>query len=112
MDNKREFFHLRSELCKALSHPKRQEILVTLREEELTVSELVEKSRIPRPNLSQHLALLKSRGVILVRRKGHKSYYRLSDQRILQAYDMISEILLESLSSQKTVVKKAIGTRT
>jgi DNA-binding transcriptional ArsR family regulator len=112
MDNKREFFRLHSELCKALSHPKRQEILVTLREEELTVSELVEKSRIPQPNLSQHLALLKSRGVVLVRRKGHKSYYRLSDKRILQAYDLISEILLESLSSQNTVVKKAIGKRT
>jgi DNA-binding transcriptional ArsR family regulator len=109
MDNKKEFFRLHSELCKTLSHPKRQEILDTLRDGELTVSELVAKSKIPQANLSQHLILLKSRGVVTLRRKGRQAYYRVSDKRILQAYDLISEILLESLSSQKRTVGKAIG---
>ena len=109
MGDKKEFYRLHSDLCKAISHPKRQEILDALRDRELTVSELVEISDIPQANLSQHLMLLKSKGVVLLRRTGRKAYYRLSDKRILQAYDLISEILLESLSSQKRTVKKGIG---
>jgi len=107
--DKKEFFRLHSELCKTLAHAKRQEILNALRDQELTVSELVEKSQIPQANLSQHLMLLKSKGVVTLRRKGLRAYYRLSNKKILQAYDLISEVLLESLSSQNKAVRKAIS---
>ena len=72
---KNNFYFLHSDVCKTLANPKRQEILDSLRQKEMTVNELVEKTGISQANLSQHLAILRSKGIVGSRRDGVNVYY-------------------------------------
>lgn len=104
---KKEFYILHSEICKTLSHPKRQEILDHLRDQELTVSELVKKTKIPQANLSQHLAFMRTKGVVKTRRQGVNIYYSLTSPKIIQAFDLISDTMKEFIYKQKKTLDSA-----
>ena len=106
---KKEFYLLHSEVCKTLANPKRQEILDNLRQKNMTVNELVEKTGISQANLSQHLAIMRTKGIVTTRRKGINVYYSLSHPKIIKAFDLISEVLRDSLSTQSQTVKSAMG---
>ncbi|TAJ29087.1 MAG: ArsR family transcriptional regulator [Nitrospirae bacterium] len=63
-------FELHAEVCKIFSHPKRLRIIETLRDKELTVSEVVVRLKLPKANVSQHLAVLRQKKVVVTRREG------------------------------------------
>ena len=105
---KKDFYRLHSEFCKSISNPKRQEILEALREEELTVNELIAKTDISQSNLSQHLAILRSKGIVRSRREGTSIYYSIANKKIIKAYDLVSQVLMESLASQNKTIKDAL----
>ncbi len=106
---KKEFYLLHSDVCKTLANPKRQEILDSLRLKEMTVNELVKKTGISQANLSQHLAILRAKGIVSTRREGINVYYALSSSKIIKAFDLISEVLRDSLSARSRTVKSAIN---
>jgi ArsR family transcriptional regulator len=95
-------------MCKSLSNPKRQEILDLLRKESLTVQDLIEKTGILQSNLSQHLAVLRGNGVVSTHQEGKHVYYSLSNPKIIQAFDLMSEVLKETLDQQNKKIKKAL----
>ncbi len=105
---KKEFYKLHSEFCKMISNPKRQEILDALREEETTVNKLIEKTGISQSNLSQHLSILRSKGIVQTRRDGTNLYYSITNKKIIEAYDLVSQVLMESLASQNKTIKDAM----
>lgn len=96
-------------MCKTISNPRRQAILDTIRDGELTVSGLIEKTGISQANLSQHLAILRSKGVVNTRRDGNNIYYSISNIKIIEAYDLISEVLEDSANSREKAIKEGIG---
>ncbi|MFA5866408.1 MAG: metalloregulator ArsR/SmtB family transcription factor [Actinomycetota bacterium] len=98
------FYCLHSELCKTLANPKRQEILDILRNGEKTVNDLVALTGIPQANLSQHLAILRTKGVLANRRQGANVFYGVANPKIIQAFDLITEVLQE----QQAKTDKAI----
>jgi len=102
-----DFYLLHAEMCKTISNPKRQAILDSLRDGELTVNEIMEKTGIPQANISQHLALLKDKGVVFLRRQGNNSFYSISNPKIIEAYDLLSEVLKDSLSIKNKTVRGA-----
>jgi DNA-binding transcriptional ArsR family regulator len=106
---KKDFYLMHSDVCKTLANPKRQEILECLRNEDMTVNELVKKTGISQANLSQHLAIMRAKGIVATERKGINVFYSLSDSKIIQAFDLISEVLRDSLSAQSRTVKSAIN---
>ena len=106
--NKKDFYIIHSDVCKTLANPKRQEILDNLREQALTVNEIVEKTGISQANLSQHLAILRTKGIVTSRRDGINVYYSITNSKIIQAFDLISQMLNDSLVSQTKTVKDAI----
>ncbi len=103
------FFRLHSEICKTLANPKRQEILDNLRQKDMTVNQLVKKTGISQANLSQHLAILRTNGIVSSRRDGINVYYSISNPKIIKAFDLISEVLEEALASQSKTIKAAIN---
>ena len=107
--DKKEFYLLHSDVCKTLANPKRQEILDCLRQKDMTVNELVKKTGISQANLSQHLAILRAKGIVSTRRKGIHVFYSLSNSKIIQAFDLISEVLQDSLNAQSKTVKSAVS---
>ena len=89
---KKDFYHLHSDVCKTLSNPKRQEILDNLRTKELTVNELVKATGISQANLSQHLAILRAKGIVSARRVGINVHYSISNPKIIKAFDLEAKL--------------------
>lgn len=96
-DNKR-IFELHASICRTLAHPKRLEILNLLRLGELSVSEIAEQMGVSLANVSQHLAMLRDKRVVLTRREGVNIYYQISNPKIVQACDLMREVLSEELA--------------
>jgi len=111
MSDARDFYCLHSDLCKTLASEKRQRIIDALRDGELTVSELRARTDIPQATLSQHLGILRTKGVLNARRNGAHVHYSISNPKILQAFDLISEVMAEQLDIRKETVDEALGTK-
>ncbi|MDZ4169281.1 MAG: metalloregulator ArsR/SmtB family transcription factor [Coriobacteriia bacterium] len=94
------FFCMHTELCKTLANEKRQMILAALRDSEMTVGELVEMTGIPQATLSQHLSKMRAHDVVRVRRSGAYAYYSLANPKLIQAFDLITEVMQESALSR------------
>jgi len=77
---------------KALADPKRLCVLESLSAGELSVSELAGRVACQVPNMSQHLAVLRSAGLVTTRREGSTVFYRLTDQKVLEAYQLLQSI--------------------
>jgi DNA-binding transcriptional ArsR family regulator len=77
---------------RALADPKRLCVLETLAAGEASVSELSICVGCQVPNMSQHLAVLRSAGLVTTRREGSTVYYRLADPKVLEAYRLIQDI--------------------
>jgi DNA-binding transcriptional ArsR family regulator len=77
---------------RALSDPKRLCVLETLAGGERSVSELSRDVGCQVPNMSQHLAVLRSAGLVTARRDGNTILYRVADPLVLQAYRLIQTI--------------------
>ena len=92
-----EIVVLHAEICKTLANPKRLEILNALQDGEISVADLVRKLRLPKGNVSQHLAVLRSRGVVSARREGLNVYYRVANPKIIRACNLMREVLTEQL---------------
>ncbi len=90
------FFCAHSDLCKTLANDKRQMILYALRDGELSVNDLVARTGISQPNLSQHLARMRAVGAVNTRRNGAHIYYEIANPKLIQAFDLITEVLEET----------------
>lgn len=104
-----ELFRLQADICKTLSDPNRLMLLHELREGEKSVSQLVSSLELPQSNVSRHLAMLRERSLVETRREGTTIYYRLADQKIGQACDMVREVLQGSLARNQALVN-SLGT--
>ena len=104
-----DFYCLHSEMCKTLTNPKRQQILGTLRDTEMSVSELVDATGMSQSNLSQHLAILRNKGVVSARRQGAFAYYSITNLKIIEAFDLITEVMQESLQDQSDAAARDLG---
>ena len=79
-------------IARALSDPTRLCVLETLAKGERSVSDLSRDVGCQVPNMSQHLSVLRSAGLVAARRDGSTVYYRLADARVLEAYRLIQAI--------------------
>ena len=79
-------------LGRALADPKRLCVLESLSAGELSVSELAGRVACQVPNMSQHLAVLRSAGLVTTRRDGSTVFYRLADPRVLEAFTLLQSI--------------------
>jgi len=93
-----KIYELHAQMCSVFTSPKRLEILNLLRNKELSVGELVKIAKIRQANLSQHLRILREKGIVKTRREGVMIYYSLVNPKIIKAFDIIREILLEKLA--------------
>ena len=95
-----ELHELHARVCKALADPKRLMIINELDDRELSVGDLCEALNLPQSNVSQHLAVLRDRGVVSSRRVGTSVLYSLRGTKVLQAVVLLREFLAEDLAEQ------------
>ncbi|NOR51797.1 MAG: metalloregulator ArsR/SmtB family transcription factor [Gammaproteobacteria bacterium] len=81
-----------SRSLKAMSHPLRLKILCTLGEQEVSVQDIVERVGTSQSNISQHLAILRDKGILDSRKDANRVYYRMVDSRTLKLIDMMRDL--------------------
>ncbi len=81
-----------SRSLKAMSHPLRLKILCTLGGEEVSVQDIVELVGTSQSNISQHLAILRDKGILASRKDANRVFYRVSDNRTLKLIGMMREV--------------------
>ena len=99
-------YKIHAEMCKVFSNPTRLEILNLLRDKELSVTELIKRTKLSQANISQHLSIMKSKGIVTSSRKGKNIYYRLTNPKIIKAFDIIREVLSERLEKNRSILAK------
>ena len=99
-----QIYALHASVCQTLANPTRLKILNALRDQEIPVAELARRTGTSMPNLSQHLAILRQRRVVVTRRQGVTIYYRIANPKILQAFDIMRDVLFEQLSEGRRLV--------
>ena len=77
---------------KAMSHPLRLKILCTLGSNEVSVQDIVDKVGTSQSNISQHLAILRDKGILTTRKDANRVYYRVGDNRTLQLIGKMREV--------------------
>ena len=95
-----ELYKNHAEICKVFSNPTRLMILDLLRDKEMSVTELIERTKLSQANISQHLSIMKSKGIVVSNRNGKNIYYKLANQKIIKAFDLIREVLIEKLKKR------------
>ncbi|MHB8413505.1 MAG: ArsR/SmtB family transcription factor [Candidatus Acidiferrales bacterium] len=110
-DSQSEAYARHAEMCKVFSHPLRLQILNTLRDKEMSVSDMADRLGVAIGNLSQHLNMMKHRRVLGTRKDGNIVYYRLANPKILEAFDLIREILFEQMQREGTIVRQMKSAR-
>lgn len=97
----RSIFELQAEISKTLANPIRLAVLHSLKNGENTVNELAETVGVSQSNLSQHLAIMRQRGIVKTRKQGVTIFYSVSNPKINQACDMVREVLLDQLRQKR-----------
>jgi ArsR family transcriptional regulator, virulence genes transcriptional regulator len=98
-------YNLQAEISKTLAHPVRIAILHSLRDGEKNVNELTDILGISQSNLSQHLALMRQKGIVKTRKQGTSIFYCVVNSKINQACDMVREVLLDQLNHKQELAK-------
>lgn len=105
MTNKK-IFELHAEVCKALGHPLRIEVIDLLQEKEICFSDILEVTGGLKSNLSQHLSIMTKKGILKMRRDGQCNYYSLSSKKVAQACRLMREVLIDNLKKHSAILEK------
>ena len=100
---------MHAKVCKTMAHPLRLALLNALREGERGVSDLAEAIGTTQPLASQHLAVLRNQGLLRHRRNGNEVYYSIAYPKMIQACDLLREVLFEHLRSQEELTRRPEG---
>lgn len=90
--DKREHIEMAARALKAIAHPLRLKILCVLGAEEECVQDIVEAVGTSQSNISQHLAILRDKGVLQTRKEANRVYYSVCDERTLQLIVLMREV--------------------
>jgi len=103
MDTVRSF---KASLFQALANPTRLEILEALRGGELPVHAILERVRRDQANVSQHLASLRSRGIVTNRKEGNQVFYSVRDPRIFEVLDQMRRYAAAHIVDHMAILRR------
>ncbi|MBT3240338.1 MAG: winged helix-turn-helix transcriptional regulator [Chloroflexi bacterium] len=104
MDLRNEINQLHANICNGLADPNRILILYALAEKPTNVSNLANNLGIPQPTISRHLKVLRERHMVTAERDGKAVIYQLADRRIIEALDLMRNVMSDSLENQANLV--------
>ena len=90
--DKQEHIETAARALKAISHPLRLKILCVVGEQEICVQDIVDAVGTSQSNISQHLAILRDKGVLHTRKDANRVFYRIADTRTLQLIVLMREV--------------------
>ena len=99
-----EINQLHAEICAGLADPTRIMILYTLAQNPRNVTEICNELEMPQPLISRHLKVLRERGMVKSERHGTVIVYSLSDDRLIQALDLLRAVMHQNLAKRAELV--------
>ncbi len=99
---------LQADICKIFANDKRLEIINLLKNGEMSNTDLMHQTGLPKVNISQHMNVLKSKGVVLARREGTQIFYRIANPKIIQACTLMREVMVEQLMEREKMVSRMV----
>jgi ArsR family transcriptional regulator len=109
MTDEERLFAFHADMCKMLSSPIRLKVIHFLRDKEKPVNELAQLCQVPQATLSQHLGLMRQRGMLVTRKEGTTVYYCLANPKMIEAFDLMRQILSERLLEMQKLRKVLSG---
>jgi len=105
MDN---IFKLQADVCKIFANDKRLEIINLLKDKEMSNGDIMRETGLSKVNISQHMNILKSKGVIVSRREGQQLFYSIANPKIIQACNLMREVLVEQHLAREKAVSRLV----
>ncbi len=102
-----EVVRLHAQVCSGLADPNRILIIYSLSDGPRNVNDIANTVELPQPTVSRHLKTLRERGIVRAERDGQTINYHLSDQRFIQALDLLRATLADQLNDQVLLAKQA-----
>ena len=103
---KQEVSLLEADFCFALSDPNRILMLYALSEKPLNVTELTNELGLNQPTTSRHLKVMRERGLVQTVRTGTTITYHLTDQRLIQALDLLRSVMRDRLTQRASLINE------
>jgi DNA-binding transcriptional ArsR family regulator len=100
-----EIDQLHAELCHCLADPRRIAILYSLKEGPKNVSELMAALEMNRGTATRHLKILRDGSLVETQREGLSIYYSLADERVIEALDLLRDVLARVLAQRKALAE-------
>jgi len=85
-----------AQAMKAIAHPLRLQILCVLGDQEVSVQDIVDQVGTSQSNISQHLGILRGKGVLATRKDANRVYYRIGDLRTLKLVGLMRDVFCKS----------------
>jgi len=101
-----EIARLYAELCSGISDPNRIAILYALSECPSNVTDLTASLQLPQSTVSRHLRILRSSGLVQFERQGREVMYELSDDRVIEALELLREVLNKRINSHSQLLNQ------
>jgi DNA-binding transcriptional ArsR family regulator len=96
----------KANIFQALSHPTRIAIIELLRNGEMSAGSLIEHLGVEQANASQHLAVLRSKQVVVSRREGNQVFYAVRDRLLIDVLDIMRTYFTTHLSESLTMLNQ------
>ncbi len=100
---RQELEELTAGVCRALSDPKRLMLLYALLDHPRAVGELADLLEVSPSNMSQHLGLLRARGLVDAEREANRVIYKLRDRRVVEAIDLLRAMMGDELDRRRAI---------
>jgi ArsR family transcriptional regulator len=107
----KRLFELQCEICKAMSHPLRLEIVELMSRDEIPATRLLARVGGSKANLSKHMNQLVQTGIVEQRRAGRRVYYRLTHPEIHDACTIMRNIMIRRIRREEQLAFAAASPR-
>ncbi|MEI7542746.1 MAG: metalloregulator ArsR/SmtB family transcription factor [bacterium] len=101
----KEIIKMQADICKTFANPSRLHIINLLCKKEMNAAELIKTVKVSKANLSQHMSMLISKGIVVSRKEGVNVYYVLSDKKISQACSLMKEVVVNSINNKMKSIR-------
>lgn len=102
----KNIYKLHADVCKALGHPLRIEVIDLLQDNELCFTDILKITGGLKSNLSQHLSAMTKKGILTARRDGKCNYFSLSSKKVAKACSLMREVLITNMKQHQKILEK------
>jgi len=107
----KRIFELQCQICKAMSHPLRLEIVELMSRDEIPATRLLARLGTSKANLSKHMNQLVQTGIAEQRREGRQVFYRLTHPEIHEACTIMRNIMIRRIRREEQLALTAAAPR-